>query len=907
MAGYPFYLASLLFVALWHASERQVRLGRLFGYLVVGILLARVLPLLQGLVMSAPDRDPSRAQALFLLWFIWAGSLLSLRAMLGLSLWGRRRSLWNWLWGGLLVLILLLVGRAELPNARLLLLALPWFFRAYTWRDYQLHEPISVANDEESKRRRKSLVPHGLGAGALGLIVAGAVLAIPIFALTVSPNLESLSRPNFLRTVTTLQALASVMGIVLALGTVFALAGRIHLSIRNIGRRLVASHLLAGFVPLALAVLFMLLAGSFFLSTYRGQVGTRILGDASARAEQRLEQRFQASGRIDPAPFGFSDAPTVIVVREGQQPARVLRTETGESVRFHFDPDSLLANPSDTPEVPLIYDGTTLFLRARVDLVQAGVPFRVEALTPVDSVRLIAVSDAVGVPVRISPRLTIMSSRRGVSISDSDDPPPAARPGDTVPVESEGRLESAPRPPAPPAIDIGDAVTDLTQMMADSMRNAPSDSLRDAIQRRMQHRLRTMADSLRARADDEPDSDEADDSTSGTGNWTESIGPRGKGKSLPGGATIHCLRWRRDRFSLDRIPISSSASFAEPVTALFSTRKENPIAIVVLIGLAFIGVLFIGTIWITASMVAGMVRTVTRAVEVLKEATTAIGEGRLHHRIRLEGRDELWSVAGSFNQMAEGLERERALAADKQRLEDELRLAREIQDRLLPDAPPDIAALDLAGRSLPARHVGGDYFDYLLLDGGKVGIAVADVSGKGAAAALLMSSFRASLRSLDLAALGPGESLARLNRFVHSSVDPGKFITAFLGVLDPASGQLSYAVAGHEPPYLLHVDGSTEELAVGGLVLGLFPEARYEEGQAEMRTGSLLAVFTDGVTEAQNPSGEFFGGERLLAELKRSRGATCSGTLEHIVKDVQAFAGAAAQFDDITLVLARRN
>jgi sigma-B regulation protein RsbU (phosphoserine phosphatase) len=302
-----------------------------------------------------------------------------------------------------------------------------------------------------------------------------------------------------------------------------------------------------------------------------------------------------------------------------------------------------------------------------------------------------------------------------------------------------------------------------------------------------------------------------------------------------------------------------------------------------------------------------MGRSITRSVHVLTAATAALREGKLDHRIAIEGEDELWRVAGSFNAMAEGLERMRAMELTNERLEEELRVARRIQERLLPEAPPILDRLELAGLSLPARHVGGDYFDYIPIDGGRrVAVAVADVSGKGVGAALLMSSFRASLRSQDLDRIGPGHASAILNRFVCGSVDPGKFITAFLAILDPATGEIRYVNAGHEPPILLRPDGGIAELDRGGLIMGAFAQAEYEEGTMEMPPGSLLAIFTDGVTEARNAQGGFLGDEPLRSILRSSGDASCALLLQSVVSAITAFAGDEPQSDDITLLLARR-
>jgi sigma-B regulation protein RsbU (phosphoserine phosphatase) len=352
--------------------------------------------------------------------------------------------------------------------------------------------------------------------------------------------------------------------------------------------------------------------------------------------------------------------------------------------------------------------------------------------------------------------------------------------------------------------------------------------------------------------------------------------------------------------------VSSSAGLGESLTALVRTARENPLATVALVALAVIAALLLAAIWITTAMVTGMGRTITRAVRALTEATGALRQGKLDHRIRIEGNDELWSVAASFNEMAAGLEKMRGMELERERLEEELRLARDIQTRLLPTGAPSVVGFDLAGVSLPARHVGGDYFDYILLDDGRIGLIVADVSGKGVPAALLMSGVRASLRSADMGRLGPSGALEHLNRFVSASVDPGKFVTAFLGILDPARGTVRYSNAGHEPPLLLRADGSSEEFSAGGLILGILREATYEEGEAEMDPGSSLVIFTDGVTEAQNPAGEFFGGGRLMQALGPLRSERAASVVEGIVGSVREFAAGAAQYDDITLIVARR-
>lgn len=382
--------------------------------------------------------------------------------------------------------------------------------------------------------------------------------------------------------------------------------------------------------------------------------------------------------------------------------------------------------------------------------------------------------------------------------------------------------------------------------------------------------------------------------------------PNRPGFRIPGGATLRCLFWSRSGWTERTLPVASAATFGEQLTSLFGSTRENPFSIAVLIALGIIAFLFLGTIIVVTAIVLDMGRTVTSAVQALTRGADALKTGNLEYRIPVRGRDDLWHVADSFNEMAEGLQRVRGVELAQQRLEEELRLARAIQTRLLPAAPPASDHLELAGLSLPAREIGGDYYDYLQLEDGRIGLAIADVSGKGAPAALLMSAFRASLRSQDLGRLGAAEALGRINRFIHESVDPGKFITAFLALIDPASGEIRYANAGHDPPVVVHADGASAELTGGGLILGMLPQIVYEEANARIERGSILAVFTDGVTEARNEAGDFFGPERLIEALREGRSDSCSRVLQRLVDSIGSFAGSSPQADDITIILARR-
>ncbi len=307
-------------------------------------------------------------------------------------------------------------------------------------------------------------------------------------------------------------------------------------------------------------------------------------------------------------------------------------------------------------------------------------------------------------------------------------------------------------------------------------------------------------------------------------------------------------------------------------------------------------------------MVVGMGRSITAAIQALKGGAEKLEIGDLAHRIAVEGDDDLWSVAGAFNQAMAGFERSRELEQERARLENELALARQIQARLLPAGPPAIAGFEIAGHYDPARQVGGDYFDHLDLGGGRVLLVIADVSGKGVPASLLMSGFRASLMSQagDLTAGDPVALSGHLNDFLVRSVESGKFVTAFLAFADARANALHFVNAGHNPPLLLRGDGSHASLEAGGLMLGVLPGAPYESARTSFAPGDLLLLYTDGVVEGANARQELWGDDRLLATVRRCAGRPSREVVDTIASEVRAFEGDAGPADDITLLAARR-
>jgi serine phosphatase RsbU (regulator of sigma subunit) len=267
----------------------------------------------------------------------------------------------------------------------------------------------------------------------------------------------------------------------------------------------------------------------------------------------------------------------------------------------------------------------------------------------------------------------------------------------------------------------------------------------------------------------------------------------------------------------------------------------------------------------------------------------------------------LRNCAGQFALMIENA-RLTDRMVEQERLNRDLQLAVEVQKRLFPDKPPASATMALAGMSLPARSVGGDYYDFLDLGGQRIGIALADVAGKGVAAALIMSVVQASLRilateeNLSLATLA-----ARMNRYLHRSTGSNAYATFFYGQIDERTRQLRYVNAGHNPPCLLRcaADQSIEELPAGGTVIGLFPQSSYEESAVDLRPGDVLIAFTDGVPEAQNPQEEEFGEERLEDLLRRSAHLPVGEIASMIASALKAWIDNAAQYDDLTFILVK--
>jgi sigma-B regulation protein RsbU (phosphoserine phosphatase) len=247
--------------------------------------------------------------------------------------------------------------------------------------------------------------------------------------------------------------------------------------------------------------------------------------------------------------------------------------------------------------------------------------------------------------------------------------------------------------------------------------------------------------------------------------------------------------------------------------------------------------------------------------------------------------------------------------AHRERLNREVEIAREVQERLFPQKLPPIRGLDYAGHCRPALGVGGDYYDFLALPHGQLGIAIGDVSGKGIAAALMMASLQASLRSeATRAPENLAAAVGNINRLVFEASSSNRYATFFYGQYSPGDGRFDYVNAGHNSPLLLRRnrnDHTVVRLEPGGTVVGLLEDAQYLQGSVQMRPGDILVAFTDGISEAMNLDDEEWGEERLVEACQMNGGASAQELLKDLFEAATRFAGAAPQHDDMTLVVLR--
>jgi sigma-B regulation protein RsbU (phosphoserine phosphatase) len=314
-------------------------------------------------------------------------------------------------------------------------------------------------------------------------------------------------------------------------------------------------------------------------------------------------------------------------------------------------------------------------------------------------------------------------------------------------------------------------------------------------------------------------------------------------------------------------------------------------------------------------------RTITGAVHSLYEGTQRVMKSDFSHRIAVKGNDQLAELNTSFNAMTENLERLLAVAKEKERLQAEIEIARQVQEQLYPKSAPILKNLQVTGLCQPARMVSGDYYDYQLVEGHQLAIAIGDVAGKGISAALLMSAIQSALRmelrtSLEAVAPAPasangfhlstGRLVSDLNRQLYATTSPEKYATFCLALYDDETGMVTYTNAGHLPPILIG-DGGVTRLDVNGTVVGAFPLSRYDESKIQLHRGDLLVWYTDGITEPENEYGEAFGEDRMIDLVSKNASLPDGRIIEMLMDSVRQWTGTPELFDDMTVVIARKN
>jgi sigma-B regulation protein RsbU (phosphoserine phosphatase) len=309
-----------------------------------------------------------------------------------------------------------------------------------------------------------------------------------------------------------------------------------------------------------------------------------------------------------------------------------------------------------------------------------------------------------------------------------------------------------------------------------------------------------------------------------------------------------------------------------------------------------------------------MTRNITGAVHHLYEGTHRIMQGDFTHRVEVRGKDQLAELGVSFNRMTENLARLLTVAKEKERLQSEIEIAREVQNQLYPRVAPQTKSLRLTAVCRPARIVSGDYYDFEITRDTYVALAIGDVAGKGISAALLMATLQSSLRTQlnsqvnDGRVDGPPSAarlVSRLNQYLYANTSAEKFSTLCLGLYDEADGSFIYTNGGNVPPALVR-GGAVQRLDVNGTVVGAFPDAEYGESRIVLEPDDLLVFFTDGVTEPENAYGEMFGEERFLDLLVRNAHLGEEEIVRTVIESVRDWTGSDELQDDMTLLLARR-
>jgi serine phosphatase RsbU (regulator of sigma subunit) len=390
-----------------------------------------------------------------------------------------------------------------------------------------------------------------------------------------------------------------------------------------------------------------------------------------------------------------------------------------------------------------------------------------------------------------------------------------------------------------------------------------------------------------------------------------------------GGATLSTWRMQDGELQSHQALLGLKVSLQTLLSQYVS--EDNQINQAIVLALAVIAGLFLLVEVVALFFGFRITGGITSAVKILHQGTERLARGDLDTYLEVPNEDELGDLAASFNEMTAAVKVGQEQALLKERLEQEVLMARQIQERLLPRRMPERPAIEVAGGSVPSRQVGGDYFDFLPLSDGSLGIAVGDVTGKGVPAALLMATLQACLHGQVIHPGSVASVVSRVNDLMAEATDPHMFATFIYGVLAFDGAEFTACNAGHEPPILRRADGSVERLTAGGLVLGMLPDQNYTQSQVALRPGDVLVLYTDGITEAMGPVApestdgasddaeedeaddtNFFGEQRLVDLVHETAGLSAERIRQRILDAVSVHTQGIPQSDDITLVVVKK-
>jgi serine phosphatase RsbU (regulator of sigma subunit) len=378
-------------------------------------------------------------------------------------------------------------------------------------------------------------------------------------------------------------------------------------------------------------------------------------------------------------------------------------------------------------------------------------------------------------------------------------------------------------------------------------------------------------------------------------------------------------------WSFPWVAVISASAWASADNAMFIVFRFHPMSVLTVFSENFpeLGTAILAALGILAglflaieilSLFVGLLlaRSITSSVHALSQGTEHIRNGDFSYKIDVRSRDQLGELAESFNLMTTSIQDLLRQSAEKERLEEELRIARQIQMSLLPKDRVSMPGLSIAALCLPATEVGGDYYDFFPLDEQRLALLIADVSGKGTSAALYMAELKGLVLSLSRIYDSPRKLLIEANEILAENLDSRSFITMAYAVIDMKESRMTYARAGHNPIYQLQANGNphrTKVLAPEGLGLALDRTGRFEQILAEesvsLDSGDIFLFFTDGLSEAMNPKGELFGESRLREILEVHSTRPIEDLRERIIDEIFTFAEGEDQHDDMTMVLVK--